>query len=79
MVGVAGLTVTARAFAALVPHELPAVTLMFPFCPAPPEVTVMELVVDPAVIVHPVGTVQLYDVALATAVIEYVCPVRPGH
>ena len=29
--GVPGLTVTASVFAALVPHELPAVTDIFPF------------------------------------------------
>ena len=29
--GVPGLTVTASVLAALVPHEFPAVTVMFPF------------------------------------------------
>ena len=77
--GVPGLTITAKLFDALVPHELVADTVMFPFCPALPVVTVIEFDVPPAVMLHPVGTVQLYDVALATAVIEYVCPVRPGH
>jgi hypothetical protein len=43
---------------------------MFPFCPAFPVVTVIEVVPAPAVIVHPVGTVQLYVVALAIAAIE---------
>jgi hypothetical protein len=52
---------------------------MFPFCPAFPVVTVIEVVPAPAVIVHPVGTVQLYVVALAIAAIEYTCPVWVAH
>ena len=66
--GVPGLTVTAIKFGTLMPQELTAATVMFPFCPAPPVLTVIELDVPPAVMVHPVGTVQLYDVALATPV-----------
>ena len=57
--GVPGLTVTATLLAALVPQELVAVTVIFPFCPATPEVTVILFVVAPAVIVQPVGTVQI--------------------
>ena len=57
--GVAGLTVTAKLLAALVPQLLPAVTVIFPFCPAVPVVTVIEVVPVPAVIDHPVGTVQV--------------------
>ena len=57
--GVPGLTVTGKLFAMLVPHELVAVTETFPFWPDAPEVTVMEFVPAPAVIVQPVGTVQL--------------------
>ena len=34
---------------------------------------------EPAVIVHPVGTVHVYVEAFETAVIEYVCPVTAGH
>ena len=66
--GVPALTVTANVCAALVPQELVAVTVMFPFCPALPEETVIEFVPLPDVIDHPVGTVHVYDVALATAV-----------
>ena len=77
--GVAGDTVTAFEAAAVVPHAFPAVTVIFPFCPADPAVTVIELVPAPAVIVQPDGTVHVYVVALATAAIEYVCPVTPGH
>jgi len=59
--GVAGadITVTARALAELVPQLFPAVTLILPFCPAEPVVTVIEVVPVPEVIVQPVGTVQL--------------------
>jgi hypothetical protein len=77
--GVAGLTVTAKLLAALVPHELLAVTVIFPFWPALPAVTVIEVVPAPDVIVHPAGTVHVYDVALATAEMLYVNPVVPGH
>jgi hypothetical protein len=70
--GVSFPTVTAIVEAALVPHALDAVTLIFPFCPADPVVTVIELVVPPAVIAHPVGKVHAYDVAPATVGTEYV-------
>ena len=68
IVGVPGLTTTARLLAALVPHELVAVTVIFPFCPALPVLTVIELDVPPEVTVHPVGTVHVYDAALGTSV-----------
>ena len=64
-----GLTTTAKFEARLVPQELVAVTEMFPFCPAAPEVTVIEFVPAPLVTVHPVGTVQVYEVAFGTAAI----------
>jgi hypothetical protein len=54
-----GLTVTGKLAAVLVPQLFPAVTVMFPFCPAVPVVTVMEVVPVPAVIDHPVGTDQV--------------------
>ena len=57
--GASGFTVTASVRAELVPQELVAVTAMFPFCPEVPVVTVIELVVLPPVIVHPVGAVQV--------------------
>jgi hypothetical protein len=56
--GVAGLTVTGRLAAVLVPQLLVAVTAIFPSCPGAPEVTVIEV---PVLIVmdQPVGTDQL--------------------
>ena len=60
--GVAGavvLIVTANVLALLVPQELIAVTVIFPLTAAPVVDTVIEVVPAPAVIVHPVGTVQL--------------------
>ena len=57
--GVPGFTVTASVFARLVPQLLPAVTVMSPFCPAEPVVTVIETVPCPEDIDHPVGTLQL--------------------
>ena len=54
-----GLTITAKVREALVPHEFPAVTVMLPFSPAAPVVTVIELLVAPAVTDQPVGTVQV--------------------
>ena len=68
--GVAGDTVTANVLAAEIPQEFCAVTLIFPSSPGSPVVTVIEVVPAPAVIVHPVGTDQLYEVALATAPTE---------
>ena len=70
--GVPGLTVTASVAARLVPHVFPAVTVILPFCPAVPVVTVIEFVVPPAVIDQPVGTVHVYVVAFVTAVMLYV-------
>jgi hypothetical protein len=52
-------TTTAKVLAALVPQELSAVTLIFPFSPAPPVVTVTVFVPAPLVMVHPAGKVQL--------------------
>ena len=52
-------TTTAFVDAELVPHELPALTVMLPFCPALPAVTVMDVVPAPPVIDHPEGTVQV--------------------
>jgi hypothetical protein len=52
-------TVTAKVLAALVPHELVAVTLTFPLCPDAPAVTVIAFVPVPAVIDQPVGTVHV--------------------
>lgn len=77
--GVPGLTVTAKVLVSLVPQALDAVTVIFPFCPALPEVTVIAFVPAPEVIVHPVGTVQVYEVAFGTAEILYVSPVIPGQ
>lgn len=57
--GVPGLTDTANVLALLVPQLLVAVTVILPFWPAVPAVTVIELVPAPPVIVHPAGTVQL--------------------
>ena len=67
------LGVIANADAADVPHAFVAVTVMLPA--VVPVVTVIEFVVPPAVIVDPAGTVQLYDVAPPTAVIEQLFPV----
>ena len=69
VIGVAGLTVTPRELAELVPQLFVAVTLILPFWPVLPDVTVIEFVPTPPVIVHPVGTVQVYDEAFATAAI----------
>jgi hypothetical protein len=77
--GVPGLTVTARVLGALLPQTLFAVTLMFPFCPALPDVTVTEVFPLLEVIVHVGGTVHVYEVAPGTADMLYVRPVTPGH
>ena len=53
-----GIIVTAKLLSELVPQLLPAVTLILPFCPVEPVVTVIEVVPVPDVIVHPVGTVH---------------------
>ena len=57
--GAPAITVTDRVVAALMPHELEAVTLMLPFSPVAPDVTVMAFVPWPDVIVQPVGTVHV--------------------
>jgi hypothetical protein len=64
-----GRTVTAKLLAELVPQLFPAVTVIFPFWPGVPVVTVIEVVPVPAVIAHPDGTVQVYVVAFVTAAI----------
>jgi hypothetical protein len=71
--GVAGvplLTVTASDEAALLPQILPAVTEILPFWPADPVVTVTDVLPFEDVIDQPVGTDQVYVVALGTAAIE---------
>jgi hypothetical protein len=50
---------TANVLAALVPQVLPAVTVIFPLCPALPDVTVTDVVPSPLLMVQPVGTDQL--------------------
>ena len=59
--GVPGVatTVTAIDCAALVPQLFPAVTVILPFCPAAPAVTVIDAVPAPAVIDQPAGTVHV--------------------
>jgi hypothetical protein len=57
--GVPGLTVTAKLPGKLAPQLLSAVTLIFPFCPADPVVTVIEVVPAPPVMDHPAGTVHV--------------------
>ena len=65
--GAAGETVTVTELDPLVPQLLPAVTEMLPLFPYAPVVTVIDVVPAPAVIVQPVGTVQVYVVAFVTA------------
>ena len=55
--GTAASMVTARVRAVPFPQELLGVTVIVP--PAVPAVTVMLFVLPPAVLVHPVGKVQL--------------------
>ena len=62
-------TVTAKLLAVLVPQLFPAVTVIFPFCPAVPVLTVMEIVPAPAVIDQPVGTDKVYVDAFVTEAI----------
>ena len=57
--GVGALTATASELAALFPQLFPALTVIFPFCPNEPDVTVIEFVPAPLLIVQPVGTVQV--------------------
>ena len=61
-----GFKVRARTRSVLVPQSLIAFTVILP--PVVPEVAVMELVV--LVPVHPLGKVQMYEVAPVTPVIE---------
>jgi hypothetical protein len=77
--GVPGNTVTATVLGVLIPQLLPAETLIFPFCPEAPVVTVIEVVPCPAVIVQPIGTVHVYEVALGTLLMLYAWFVKPGH
>ena len=77
--GIAGLTTTAKAWSALVPHELVADTVMLPLIAAPEVDIVIALVPLPEVIDQPVGTFQLYEVALATAEILYTSELVEGH
>jgi hypothetical protein len=65
-----GFTVTANDVAALVPHELLAVTEIFP--DVVPKVTVMDAESCPELMTAPEGTVHEYPVAPATALTEYV-------
>jgi hypothetical protein len=58
--------VTAKEDAELVPQVLDAWTVMIPFWPILPDVTVIDVVPDPEVIIHPVGTVHMYVVAYNT-------------
>ena len=76
-VGATGLVVIATdiELAVLVPQELPAVTLILP--DEPPNVTVTDVVPEPAVIEAPDGTVQLYEIAPDTADIENTFPALP--
>jgi hypothetical protein len=68
--GVAGLTLTARLAGLLDPQLFVAVTVIFPFWPAAPDVTEIEVPVLLPCIDHPAGTAQLYEVALGTEPIE---------
>jgi hypothetical protein len=57
--GVPGLTVTGNVVTALVPQSLEAVTVIFPFWPVAPVVTVIEVLPCPEVIAQPAGTVHV--------------------
>jgi hypothetical protein len=61
------VTVTAKLCAALVPHELLAVTVIFPLEAVKDVDTVIEFVFAPDEMLHPDGKVQVYDVAFGTA------------
>jgi hypothetical protein len=75
-----GVTATLRGpLAVPVPQALIAATVILPDCAEGPAVTVIVLVVAPAVIVHPEGTVHAYPVAPATAVTLNVSPAVPAH
>ena len=77
--GVPADTVTASVFGALVPQLLSAVTDMFPFCPAAPVVTVIEVVPVPAVIDHPVGTVHVCVSRCSGTEAYAVCPISQSR
>jgi hypothetical protein len=77
--GVPGLTVTPRVLGALLPQILSAVTLMFPFCPVLPDVTVTEVFPLLEVMVQVGGTDHVYEVAPGTVDMLYVRPVTPGQ
>ena len=62
---------TASTEGVLLAQGFAAETVMFPACPAPPEVTVIAVVPAPAVMTHPGGTAQLYVVASGTEVMLY--------
>ena len=68
--GVDGIEVTAIAceLASLVPHPLTPTTLILP--EPVPKVTVMEVLPEPDAMLAPPGTVQLYEAAPATGLIE---------
>lgn len=75
----AGCRVMARDEAVPLPQALEPVTVMFPDdAPAPNETTIL-FVPDPAVILAPVGNVQLYVDAFAMDATEYVTPVDDGQ
>ena len=77
MAGAALLIVTANDADADVPHVFVAVTETFP--EVDPNVIVALVVPCPPVTVAPAGTVQVYEVAPATAAIEYTFPVELGQ
>jgi hypothetical protein len=59
------------------PQEFVAVTHRLP--PVVPDTTSMVLVPCPEEMVHPAGTVQVYETAPATGCMEYVRPARLGQ
>lgn len=63
-----GLIITARIVGRLEPQLLFAVTEIFP--DAFPNVTLIEVVPCPELIVEPTGTLQVYEVAPTTGLIE---------
>ena len=68
--GIDGRPVTAMQEGLLVPQLLLETTQMFPEEKVPPKFTVTEAVPCPVEIVAPAGTVQLYEVAPGTGVME---------
>jgi hypothetical protein len=77
--GFGGFTVTGSDTAALVPQLFPAVTLIFPFWPYEPAVTVTERFPLGPLKAHPVGIDQVYVVAFGTALIQYTASQAAGH